>query len=85
MAMWCRSRPRSEAGARSEGPVIRVLFVCTGNICRSPTGEAVLRQQVASGAGAIASRSIPPGWPITTWASRRTTVRRPMPRAVVWT
>lgn len=27
--------------------MIRVLFVCTGNICRSPTGEAVLRQQVA--------------------------------------
>jgi protein-tyrosine phosphatase len=27
--------------------VIRVLFVCTGNICRSPTGEAVLRAKVA--------------------------------------
>ena len=25
----------------------RVLFVCLGNICRSPTGEAVLRAEVA--------------------------------------
>jgi protein-tyrosine phosphatase len=26
--------------------VYRVLFVCTGNICRSPTAEAVLRHKV---------------------------------------
>jgi len=26
----------------------RIVFVCTGNICRSPTAEAVLRQLVAS-------------------------------------
>lgn len=30
---------------KTEQPV-RVLFVCLGNICRSPTAEAVFRQQV---------------------------------------
>lgn len=26
--------------------MIQVLFVCTGNICRSPSGEAVLRRMI---------------------------------------
>jgi protein-tyrosine phosphatase len=26
-----------------EGPTLRILVVCTGNICRSPTGEGVMR------------------------------------------
>ncbi|MEN9354511.1 MAG: hypothetical protein RL318_1836 [Fibrobacterota bacterium] len=30
--------------------IVKVLFVCTGNICRSPSGEAVLRQ-MAKAAG----------------------------------
>jgi protein-tyrosine phosphatase len=29
-----------------DGQMIRVVFVCTGNICRSPTAEAVLRHLV---------------------------------------
>ncbi|MCX8144886.1 MAG: low molecular weight phosphotyrosine protein phosphatase [Azovibrio sp.] len=29
---------------REEGPVSRLLFVCMGNICRSPTAEGVFRK-----------------------------------------
>lgn len=32
----------------SQQPPIRVLFVCMGNICRSPMAEAVFRHQVAA-------------------------------------
>jgi protein-tyrosine phosphatase len=31
----------------SEAPVVSVLFVCLGNICRSPTAEGVLRARLA--------------------------------------
>lgn len=31
---------------RGLAPVIRVLFVCTGNLCRSPTAEGVFRALV---------------------------------------
>ena len=37
---------RSGAGSADE-PVLRVLMVCMGNICRSPTAEAVLRHKLA--------------------------------------
>ncbi len=30
----------------SANPVTRILFVCMGNICRSPTAEGVFRQKV---------------------------------------
>lgn len=30
--------------ARVHWPLMRILFVCLGNICRSPTAEAVLRE-----------------------------------------
>ena len=33
---------------RGEDTRIRVLFVCMGNICRSPTAEAVFRHQVTA-------------------------------------
>jgi protein-tyrosine phosphatase len=35
-------------------PPIRVLFVCLGNICRSPTAEAVLRELAGREAGGVA-------------------------------
>jgi len=35
---------RKDQGARTS---LRVLFVCTGNICRSPTAEGVFRKLVA--------------------------------------
>jgi protein-tyrosine phosphatase len=30
----------------SEGKIVRVLFVCLGNICRSPMAESIFRHQV---------------------------------------
>ena len=33
--------------APPSGPKLRVLMVCMGNICRSPTAEAVLRHKLA--------------------------------------
>ena len=36
--MWFTKKPP---------PALRVLVVCLGNICRSPTGEAVLRHKLA--------------------------------------
>jgi protein-tyrosine phosphatase len=35
-------------GADSVSPMWRVCFVCLGNICRSPTAEAVMRARVAA-------------------------------------
>ena len=32
-----------------QGPVFRICFVCTGNICRSPMAEAVFRRHLAAG------------------------------------
>jgi protein-tyrosine phosphatase len=45
--LWS-DRQRADAGAADEpsAPALRVLMVCMGNICRSPTAEAVLRAQL---------------------------------------
>lgn len=42
--MW----PLRRAAARQPVPQRRVLFVCMGNICRSPTAEGVLRAKLES-------------------------------------
>lgn len=39
------------------GPIMRICFVCTGNICRSPMAEVILRQLVEE-AGFAADFSI---------------------------
>lgn len=39
---WQGTRVKAEGATGAEKPV-RILFVCLGNICRSPTAEAVLR------------------------------------------
>ena len=36
------------AGAQEQTAQFSVLFVCTGNICRSPIGEALLRRAFAA-------------------------------------
>lgn len=38
------ARPEAVAPSEGEAVAYRVLFVCMGNICRSPTAEGVLRQ-----------------------------------------
>jgi protein-tyrosine phosphatase len=39
---------RCTSGGREElASMQRIVFVCTGNICRSPTAHAVLRQRIA--------------------------------------
>lgn len=39
--------PEEQARSSAEGVRVRVLMVCMGNICRSPTAEAVLRQRLS--------------------------------------
>jgi low molecular weight protein-tyrosine phosphatase len=50
--IWPLSRRAEPAAADA----LRVLMVCTGNICRSPTAEAVLRAKL--GAAGLAQRIV---------------------------
>jgi protein-tyrosine phosphatase len=43
---WPRSGPLARGTANK--PKLRILFVCTGNICRSPTAEGVFAALVAA-------------------------------------
>ena len=42
-----RAQTRRERRRMAEGAVPRILTVCTGNICRSPLAEALLRQRLS--------------------------------------
>ena len=44
--LFGKSAEAPEPGSPSAAPRLRVLMVCMGNICRSPTAEAVLRQRL---------------------------------------
>ena len=57
---------RAARGARDHA--VRVLFVCLGNICRSPTAEGVLRHLLAGRRRNCRSRLILPEPPTTTSA-----------------
>lgn len=51
---WLRERGAAPAAPTAAEPSVRVLMVCTGNICRSPTAEAVLRKKLAAaGVGGV--------------------------------
>ena len=41
------ARPRAHLNSADMTPLTRVLFVCLGNICRSPLAHGVMRAQVA--------------------------------------
>jgi protein-tyrosine phosphatase len=49
LSFW--PEPVLESRRAERGPVFRVLFVCTGNISRSPLAEEVLRQRLAAWGG----------------------------------
>lgn len=44
---WLQGGPAATAADPAQAAELRVLMVCTGNICRSPTAEGVLRARLA--------------------------------------
>ena len=58
---------------------VRILFVCLGNICRSPSAEGLFRHYVASQAPKATTRSTPRASSLTMKASSPTGVCVPTP------
>lgn len=56
---------RGAAGSLAQEGEVRVLFVCIGNVCRSPLAEVVLRRMAADAGTAVAVSSA------GTWAEFR--------------
>ncbi len=55
---------RGEIGAANLRPGMRVLVVCSGNICRSPLAAAILKQEIAAAWG-VRERDLPTlGWTV---------------------
>lgn len=48
VAAFCERRVPAPRRVETEDSAYRVLFVCRGNICRSPTAVGVLREQLAA-------------------------------------
>lgn len=56
--MTGRSRPARAGRGTTYTPHIDVLFACTGNICRSPIAEALLRARLADRAPSLTVGSV---------------------------
>lgn len=74
------ARPRAHLNGADMTPLTRVLFVCLGNICRSPLAHGVMRAQVAQRGLAVEVDSAgtggwhagdPPDWRAKTIAQSR--------------
>lgn len=61
------SRHNQYIASLREKPLKKILFVCLGNICRSPAAEGVMREAVRSHGGLIVDGEVDegqPGWVI---------------------
>jgi protein-tyrosine-phosphatase/tRNA A37 threonylcarbamoyladenosine synthetase subunit TsaC/SUA5/YrdC len=55
---------RGEIVAADLRPGMRVLVVCSGNICRSPLAAAILKQEIAAAWGVLERDLTPLGWTV---------------------